>query len=327
MASNYTDWQGPPPPYIITFGRDSTCTLDLCPLEWSVYRYRPNLAANVIFVVAFAIIGIVHCFLGFHWKSPGFMTGMLLGCISSVIGYVGRIVLRTNPFAFEVFMIQISECVCARQTRPAAKLRIVCLTIAPVFFTASIYVTLSKTIVLLAPELSRFRPQLLYWIFIPADIMCLALQAAGGAMSVLTDNSQAGVDISLAGLILQVVVIIAFVAAFADYMLRYWRSGKMRAFGWRLGVFFIGLSASSIFILTRCIYRVFELKDGYDGDLITHEIPFIVLEGIIIVLASIALMWGHPGLASKALLGRSKSEVSAAADGNRGRRWMDMVRG
>ena len=105
MASNYTDWQGPPPPYIITFGRDSTCTLDLCPLEWSVYRYRPNLAANVIFVVAFAIIGIVHCFLGFHWKSPGFMTGMLLGCISSVIGYVGRIVLRTDPFAFEVFMI------------------------------------------------------------------------------------------------------------------------------------------------------------------------------------------------------------------------------
>ncbi|KAG8412564.1 RTA1 like protein [Metarhizium acridum] len=89
-----------------------------------------------------------------------------------VIGYAGRVIMWNNPFSYPDFMTQI-----------------ICLTIAPVFFTASIYVTLSKTIVNLAPDLSRFKPQLFYWIFIPFDATCLLLQAAGGAMSTNSTGS------------------------------------------------------------------------------------------------------------------------------------------
>jgi len=292
-SQNYSDWQGPPPPGLSTFGEDTPCTYDTCPIEWSIYRYRPDLGANIFFAAAFAVVGLVHIYLGVRWKSWGFMAGMLLGCASSIIGYVGRILLWDNPFSFNAFMIQI-----------------VCLTIAPVFFTASIYVTLSKTIIFLAPQLSRFKPQLFYWIFIPADIVCLVLQAAGGALSVQTEGGDVGVDISMAGLILQVVVIMAFVVAFADYMVRYWRTGRMSAFGWRLKAFFAGLVAAIVLILTRCAYRVAELKDGYSGDMIRHEIPFIILEGVMIVLASMALMWGHPGLAIKDSVGRPMSKYT-----------------
>ena len=188
-----------------------------------------------------------------------------------------------------------------RETRTNTTLP-VCLTIAPVFFTASIYVTLSKSIVYFAPDLSRFKPQLFYWIFIPADVLCLVLQAAGGALSTeSTDGSSGsvGVDISMAGLILQVIVIFAFIVAFSDYMIRYWRSGRMSAFGWRLKAFFAGLSAAIVLVLARCIYRVAELKDGYTGEIITHEGPFIALEGVFIVLAAVCLCFGHPGLALK----------------------------
>ncbi|CAF3469251.1 unnamed protein product [Fusarium graminearum] len=268
------------------FGSDSPCDLDTCPIDWSLYGYRPSLAANIAFVVLFSLIGIVHLYLGIRWKSWGFMTGMLLGCMSEVIGYVGRIMMWYNPFSFNAFMIQI-----------------VCLTIAPVFYTASIYVTLSKAINYFSPELSRFKPQLFIWIFIPFDIVCLILQAAGGAMST-ESSSTAGVDISMAGLALQVIVLVAFIAAFADYMIRYWRSGKAQAFGWRMTAFFVGLSAAIILILARCIYRVAELREGYDGELIKHEIPFIILEGVVIVLAAIALFFGHPGLVF------NKSEVT-----------------
>ncbi|KAM0363366.1 hypothetical protein ACHAO7_001665 [Fusarium culmorum] len=268
------------------FGSDSPCDLDTCPIDWSLYGYRPSLAANIAFVVLFSLIGIVHLYLGIRWKSWGFMTGMLLGCMSEVIGYVGRIMMWYNPFSFNAFMIQI-----------------VCLTIAPVFYTASIYVTLSKAINYFSPELSRFKPQLFIWIFIPFDIVCLILQAAGGAMST-ESSSTAGVDISMAGLALQVIVLVAFIAAFSDYMIRYWRSGKAQAFGWRMTAFFVGLSAAIILILARCIYRVAELREGYDGELIKHEIPFIILEGVVIVLAAIALFFGHPGLVF------NKSEVT-----------------
>lgn len=94
---------------LISFGPDANCTLDICPIEATVYGYRPSLAANIAFPVIFAVIGIVHAFLGWRWRSWGFMTGMLLGCLSEIIGYVGRVLLHNSPFSFVAFMIQIGR--------------------------------------------------------------------------------------------------------------------------------------------------------------------------------------------------------------------------
>ncbi|RFU73559.1 rta1 like family [Trichoderma arundinaceum] len=270
------------PPGTITFGSDATCNLDNCPVEWSIYGFRPSLPANAVFAALFGIVGVAHLYFGFRWRSWGFTIPMLIGCVTEIIGYVGRILLWDNPFSFNGFMIQI-----------------VCLTVAPVFYTASIYVTLSQSIIYLAPDLSRFKPQLFYYIFIPFDIVCLALQAAGGAMSAGSDSGQTGVNISQAGLSLQVIVLVLFIAAFADYMIRYIRSGLSSGFGWRLKAFFSGLTAATLLILARCAYRVAELKDGYDGSLIKEEAPFIVLEGVFVFLAAVALCFGHPGLGLK----------------------------
>jgi hypothetical protein len=152
----------------------------------------------------------------------------------------------------------------------------------------------------LAPELSRFKPQLFYYIFIPFDIVCLALQAAGGAMSAdTTGSNKTGVDISQAGLSLQVIVLVLFILAFSDYMFRYLRSGRASGFGWRLTAFFTGLTSATLLILARCAYRVAELQDGYNGKLIKEEAPFIVLEGVFVFLAACMLCFGHPGLGLK----------------------------
>lgn len=203
------------------------------------------------------------------------------------------------------------------RSEPDLLARLVCLTIAPVFYTASIYVTLSKTIIFFAPEYSRFRPQLFYWIFIPLDIACLILQAAGGAMSTDSDGSDnTGVHISMAGLILQVIVIGAFIAAFMDYMVRYLRSGKATAFGWRVKAFFAGITISILLILGRCAYRVAELREGYSGELVKRETEFIVLEGAFIVVACAALCFGHPGLGFKSGKTRPTKEKFNSEESN-----------
>jgi hypothetical protein len=176
----------------------------------------------------------------------------------------------------------------------------VCLTTAPVFFTGSIYVTLSRTINFFGPELSRANPKFFVYIFIPLDVICLALQAAGGALS-STVTGQLGVNVSMAGLVLQVIVLVIFSAAFADYMIRYILSGR-RQFqgqgisGWRFGAFFGGLTTAIILILARCAYRVAELQAGYNSALFHDQVPFIVLEGVLVALAVAALCFGHPGL-------------------------------
>jgi hypothetical protein len=96
-------------PVLIAFGSDANCTLSTCPVEESILSYRPWLAANVIFAAFFGTIALIHVYLGWRWKSWGFMIGMILGCASEVIGYIGRIMLWQNPFSFPGFMIDIGK--------------------------------------------------------------------------------------------------------------------------------------------------------------------------------------------------------------------------
>ncbi|KAI8269137.1 Sphingoid long-chain base transporter RSB1 [Colletotrichum sp. SAR11_239] len=276
---------GPPPPlppYVVVFGPDANCTLEICDIHYSLYRYRPNIAVNALFLALYGIAGLVHIFLGIRWRSYWFMTFMVLGCLSEIVGYIGRIMLYHNPFAFVPFMLQI-----------------VFITSGPVWYTAAIYVTLSKAITHLGPELARLPPKALYWVFIALDVSCLVIQAAGGAIS--TDSkgdSNLGVNLAMGGLVIQVVVIVVFCAVFADYMIRYTRSSYTRKLTQREKIFFGFLALAVALILARCSYRVDELSEGYSNSTkVTDEGLFIGLEGVLIVLAVFSLCLGHPGLA------------------------------
>ncbi|KAJ4004947.1 hypothetical protein NW752_011460 [Fusarium irregulare] len=288
-----------PPNGLVVFGPDANCTLELCPIEWSVYQYRPSLAANITFIVLYGLAMGVHIALGIRWRQWFYMSFMMLGCIFEIIGYIGRIILYNNPFNFGGFMIQI-----------------VFITSGPVFYTAAIYVTLSKIIKHFAPEVSRFKPEVIWWIFIPADIVCLALQGTGGALSTISQgSSQRGIDIALAGLSLQVVILVLFCALLGDYLWRYFRSGSSGALSSRMRIFFGFVSAAVILILARCAFRCYELSEGYqDSDLITDEGLFIGLEGVLIVIAVFCLCVGHPGLvfndtATRKISASSQSDV------------------
>ncbi|CAI7611324.1 unnamed protein product [Penicillium pancosmium] len=149
---------------------------------------------------------------------------------------------------------------------------VVCITQAPVFFCAAIYVTLAQT----------FPPRYLYWVFIPSDIISLGLQGAGGGLSASSSgSSQIGVDIAMAGLILQVVMLFVFLGLFSDFSIRYMSSDSARNIGTRGKLFFGFLLLAVLTTLARCIFRADELKEGYTGgSLISNEGLFIGLEGV-----------------------------------------------
>lgn len=48
-------------------------------------------------------------------------------------------------------------------------------------------------------------------------------------------------------------------------------------------------------IFTRSVFRVAELKDGFNSDLANNEVAFMILEGVMIVIACICLTVFHPG--------------------------------
>ena len=56
----------------------------------------------------------------------------------------------------------------------------ICLTIAPAFIAARLYLTLSRIVIIFGPKNSRVKPLSYPRLFIPRDVASLLLQAAGG---------------------------------------------------------------------------------------------------------------------------------------------------
>ncbi|KAK7188444.1 hypothetical protein DPSP01_004638 [Paraphaeosphaeria sporulosa] len=282
MTSSNTTW---PPGEVwkdlIPFGPLANCTLALCPVEWSVFTYQPSIAANSALLAIFGVLLLVHAAQGIKYRAWGYMGCMVAGCVLQIIGYGGRIMLHGNPFDFNAFLMQI-----------------ICITVAPVFYCAAVYVLLAQMMTTLDPSLSRLSPKLFYYIFIPADVTCLILQATGGALSATGatfDAVNTGVSVSKAGLILQVVVLTIFLGATADYLLVYRRTHGAALLR-RLSVFLGAVGAGVVCVLVRCVYRIVELKDGYFGPGFQHQWVFVALEGVVMCIAVVFLAAGHPGM-------------------------------
>ena len=132
----------------IAFGPQANCTLDVCELSWSILKYQPNIPANAIFIAVFGISLLIHAFQGWRSKTWGFAASMLSGCILEIVGYIGRLIIHDNPFSFSGFLMQISTfCETDLPSVSASEgylltVNAVCITIAPVFFCAAIYVML-----------------------------------------------------------------------------------------------------------------------------------------------------------------------------------------
>ncbi|KAJ4391294.1 hypothetical protein N0V93_004911 [Gnomoniopsis smithogilvyi] len=292
------------------FGPNANCTLDLCSPRWSVYGYRPSLGANAFYAGIFFCAMLAHVAVGVKRRAWSFMACMVCGCVDEMMGYAARVWMFYDLWNFSAFMIQV-----------------VCITTAPVFYCAAIYIVLAKTIETFAPSLSRFRPSLLYYIFIPSDMLSLVLQGAGGALSATSSGvSHTGVCIALAGLALQVTTLMLFCTIYIEYIMRYYRSGVAKrhafhrrksrgmTFGTRLSIFFVFEMLAVFVILARCVFRMVELREGYGGLLVRKEDLFIGLEGVLIVGAAFMLCVGHPALIFNSTRQREGSVATSSVE-------------
>jgi hypothetical protein len=262
------------------------CTLLTCPVEASIYSYRPSLPANATLLTLFALSGIIHSGQWAVWRTHSFSAPIIVGCVSEVIGYVGRILSYDNPFGQVGFLTQIC-----------------CITIAPAFYTAAIYFTIGDIVKQFGVEASRLKPNAYAYIFIPCDIVSLVLQGTGGGMASVAAQTgtdpDPGTNIMVAGLAFQVFslsVFMIFTGEFA-WRARRWRSEKREEGGndggedveatelvptskRRLVLFSSFFFLGTICIFTRCVFRCVELSEGWTGPLIKDEVTYIALEGV-----------------------------------------------
>ncbi len=106
---------------------------------------------------------------------------------------------------------------------------LICVTIAPIFFTASIYLTLSRLLLTYGPHLSPLSARTITISFVAFDIIALILQAVGGALAdTASDNAgrDMGTHIMVAGLGWQVLSLLAFLAVGGIFAARVWKEKK-----------------------------------------------------------------------------------------------------
>ncbi len=107
---------------------------------------------------------------------------------------------------------------------------IICLTIGPVFFSAAVYLTLSRIIVHYGVRHARISPKAITLIFITCDFVALVLQATGGAIAdtaATARGSQQGTHIMVGGLAFQVLSLLLFIALATEFALNVRRDRRV----------------------------------------------------------------------------------------------------
>ncbi|KAF2028290.1 RTA1-domain-containing protein [Setomelanomma holmii] len=288
-APDYSDYTGSPTG---DYSEYST----ICGFEYAYFQHVPSKSANMAFAVLFGISALVFLgqgIVGKRWL--GFTVAMVSGCVLEVIGYAGRVMAATGLYHENPFLIQI-----------------VCLTIAPGFLAAGVYLCLSRIVITFGAENSRISARAYPRIFIPCDFLSLVLQAAGGGIASvkthMNEDPKLGNNIMIAGLSVQVATLLIFILLAIDFAIRTIRRinhlgaqnaldprhAKLRE-SWMFKGFLVALSLITLCIFTRCVYRVAELSEGWTGHLMAEQNYIIGLEGAVIVVAVYLLNFFHPG--------------------------------
>lgn len=264
----------------------------------NLYGLIPNRPANLAALVLFAILWFFHTLLGLWYRQWWFGTAFFIACGLETAGYIGRFLSHGDPFNINYFLVQI-----------------ICLTLAPAFFMGGVYFLLAKFAMVYGNNISRLKPMWYSYIFVSCDLCSIILQAIGGGMAATAvqdnESTTSGTHVMVAGLAVQVASMSLFIVLCVDFFWRVRQALKQADPSNPDGIFeekYAHLRANRLFkpflwaiaictilIYVRCIYRLIELAEGWDGYLILHEPYFLVLEALMVFLAAFVMTVVHPG--------------------------------
>lgn len=130
--------------------------------------------------------------------------------------------------------------------------------------------------------------------FVGLDLIIGIITGNGASKAVNTSNPgelKIGADLIRASIMLQLISFIGFISLLIVFHRRCLRAKIMNQ---KLRTIISLLYVSSGLILSRNIYRVVEVWEGYDGYLANHEAFFYVFDGALMLINSVMLNVFHP---------------------------------
>lgn len=144
------------------------CTPGTCPVEEGFLSEPPSLAGAAIILVAFSILVPVNLWVGARCKTTAYTLTLVTGLLVEVMGYAGRLLLRSDLASKTYFVLFLFGTV-----------------VGPTLITAAIFTILPHILAVYGVDLSITpKPVWLNYFFVFFEAFTLFFQALGSVFAV-----------------------------------------------------------------------------------------------------------------------------------------------
>ncbi|KAI0164311.1 RTA1 like protein-domain-containing protein [Hypoxylon sp. FL1284] len=274
------------------------CTLTRCSPDF--LANKPSLAGNAVFIALFAILVPLALGLGVRYKTSVFATTISTGLALEVLGYVGRILLYNNP-----------------TSRPDFILFLVGTILGSNFICGAIFLVIPHIVAVYGDDFGSWRPVWYQFLLHGLTVVSAVLELGGVLVSVMQDSgggANTGVHVLATGIAIQLVALAIFIghAMLLAITIRVRIHRLETKFDWiynsvSFKAFLLAFSFATILLTIRTAFRIIAIAEGYESSIAQSETLLLVLDGLMVLLAILALLVFFPGR----ILGSSWSQTSA----------------
>lgn len=278
---------------------------------------------NILFLGIFSVLAIGQLYLGIRHKTGLVCISMLLGLTSEVLGYIARVLLNGDPFMRDYFLWYLI-CLTLGPVFMAAAIYL-CLGRIVVVYGEEISRIRARTytLIFMGCDLLSLVVQAVgggMAASYPLTNKYMVCQSPSIENRWLTAcEIDMGTHILVAGLSLQVASLFAFSCCSLEFLYRV-QSQKILLNSKfadlynssRFKIFLIckpsisnhpnradtsiALGFATAFLFVRTVFRSVELSGGFSGHLANSEVQFMVLDGVMVIIACTCLTVFHPGI-------------------------------
>ncbi|KAH8822324.1 RTA1 like protein-domain-containing protein [Flagelloscypha sp. PMI_526] len=274
------------------------------PTSYSPYGYIPTVWVCYIFIILFGVSGAFHLFQAIRFRAYWIIPTAVLCAIGEVLGWSGRLWSHFDPTNDTPFMMQLTTTV-----------------LAPTPLLAVNFIVFGRMVYLMGEKYSLLSSRWIGIMFISADVIALAIQGTGGGIA-SGEKHRLGSRIILAGIAFQFAVMI-IASLFAIHFVVNWHlhrstlncrdlpshillspmdssrdriteTSTFHLSSSRLTILICGISFNSLCLIIRAIYRLIELNDGWQGNIVRTQLWFNIFDGTMVLLAIVTLNAASP---------------------------------
>lgn len=289
------------------------------------YYYAPSMGAAIVFAVLFFAATTLHIYQMSKtkaWYLTAFCCGGICALSTLSVSPIGIAnswtVVVVEIIGYVARAASASEDGVPRYSMGPFITQIMMLLVAPALFAASIYMELGRLAETFeAEEYLLVRRRRLTGTFVCGDVIAFVAQLGGAGLMASSTSSvrDAGSNIAVAGLSVQVIFFACFALAAGLFHMRLRRVPTRKFLEHsslctrHLHVMYV----TCILIFIRSVVRVVEFSQGFPGYIFSHQIFIYVFDAIPMFAVMLILNWVHP------------SDMKRATEGGTGIKWLRMV--